>query len=114
MFIQLFVHFVEHIEPSPVLLCYYQHWSNDDTQYRSFQDRASNLLSGADSWRKEYAGNDEAIKVIDSAVCSLSNLKKYAMKCQDYYSDWATEEQYQRAKEYYDTWGHYLEADDFE
>ena len=78
---------------------YYSSWKNNDDQYNSFQDRASSLLALADGWRKQYSGNDEAIKSINSVVSSLSNMKQYAMKAKDHYSQWDTEGAYKEAVE---------------
>ena len=73
---------------------YYSSWRNDENQYRSFQDRASTLLSAADGWRKQYAGNDDAIKSINSVVSALSSLKQNTMKMNDYYAQWDSADSY--------------------
>lgn len=78
---------------------HYSSWQNDDSQYTRFQDRASTLLAFADGWRKQYSGNDEAIKSINSVVSSLSSMKQYAMKYKDYYSKWDSEDAYKQAVE---------------
>ena len=74
---------------------YYSKWnSKDDDLHTSLYDRTTELLAQADSWRKSYAGNDEAISSIDSVVKALSDSRKYAQKYRDFYSQWDTEDEY--------------------
>ena len=74
---------------------YYSKWnSKDDDLHTSLYDRTTELLAQADSWRKSYAGNDEAISGIDSVVKALSDSRKYAQKYRDFYSQWDTEDEY--------------------
>ena len=80
---------------------HYSSWQNDDSQYTRFQDRASTLLALADGWRKQYSGNDEAIKSINSVVSSLSQMKQYAMKRKNIYSRWDSADAYNKAVESY-------------
>ena len=49
--------------------------SKDDEAYTSIYDRTSTLLAQADSWRKQYAGNQEAIDSINSIVKALSDAR---------------------------------------
>ena len=67
---------------------------DDEDKYKTYQSKASELLSVADSWRKKYAGNKEAISAIDSMVSALSDIKQNAMKARDYYSQWKDEDTY--------------------
>ena len=71
--------------------------SKDDEAYTSIYDRTSTLLAQADSWRKQYAGNQEAIDSINSIVKALSDARTYSWKQQDFYSQWDNEEDYQSA-----------------
>ena len=74
---------------------HYGRWrGKDDEEYTGYQDRISDLLAQADGWRKQYAGNKEAIASINSVVESLSDAKSYAYKYRDYYSRWETEKDY--------------------
>ena len=81
---------------------HYGSWrSKDDETYTSYQDRISDLLAQADGWRKQYAGNKEAIASINSVVESLSGAKSYAYKYRDYYGQWDNEEDYQTSVRYH-------------
>ena len=51
----------------------------DDEAYHSLADRKSTLLAQADSWRKQYAGNTEAISYIDSVVDALDDASRKAV-----------------------------------
>ena len=51
-------------------------------------------IAYADNWRKQYAGNDEAISYIDSIVSALSDSKSHFMNYRDYYSQFDDEESY--------------------
>ena len=74
---------------------YYSDWrSRDDERYTGFQDRASSLLAQADGWRKKYGGNENAVSSIDSVVSALSDLKEYAYKYRDHYSQWESGDAY--------------------
>ena len=74
---------------------------SDNERYTGFQDRASSLLAQADAYRKQYAGNEQAISYIDSVVSSLSELKSYAYSYNNYYSKFEDEEQYNTALRQY-------------
>ena len=79
---------------------YFNTWRKyDDTdeEYSAISDRRTKLLAQADSWRKMYAGNEEAIAHIDSVVSALAESSNLAMKGFDYYSKWATNDDYQKA-----------------
>ena len=70
-------------------------WSGaDDEDYTNYQTRISEMLSLADGWRKQYAGNTEAVSYIDSVVDALSEAKKGAFDTKNYYSLWDTEKDY--------------------
>ena len=60
----------------------------DNNEYASHVNNISTLLSKADAWRKEYAGNDEAIAYIDSVVDALVQTKSYSYSKYKYYSQW--------------------------
>lgn len=69
-------------------------WGGDSDYYSDFQSRASNLLASADGWRKQYAGNKEALSAIDSMVSALGNMKQSAMKATDYYTKFESEDDF--------------------
>ena len=74
---------------------YHSKWhSKDDEEYTSIYDRTSSLLAQADTWRKQYAGNEEAIAAIDSVVKALSDARSYSGRAKDFYSQWDTEDDY--------------------
>ena len=82
---------------------YLSKWhSKDDKEYDSLYDRTSIILSQADKWRKEYAGNKEAISTIDSIVKALSDARTQSWKTKDLYSQWDNEDDYQTALRQYD------------
>ena len=68
--------------------------SKDDEAYTSIYDRTSTLLAQADSWRKQYAGNKEAIDSINSIVKALSDARTNSWKNRDFYSQWESEDAY--------------------
>ena len=70
-------------------------------EHDSYSSKISNLLSQADSWRKQYADNSEAISYIDSIVDALSSQKDNGWKVKQYYSNWGSENEYQTAVEKY-------------
>lgn len=79
---------------------YFSTWRKyDDTdeEYAVIRNRRSNLLAQADTWRKQYAGNEDAIAHIDSVVSALAKSSDFAMKGFDHYSQWATNDDYQKA-----------------
>ena len=69
-------------------------YDDADEEYGAIRNRRSKLLAQADSWRKQYAGNKEAISYIDSVVSALADSSKMATSNFDYYSQWATEGAY--------------------
>ena len=66
----------------------------DDSQYKAWEERFTKLLGQADSWRKQYAGNQEAISYIDSVVEELSKAKSLSYNNYQYFSQWETKDQY--------------------
>ena len=68
-----------------------------DEEYAAIRDRRTNLLAQADTWRKMYAGNDEAIKHIDSVVSYLADVGQMASDAFEHYSQWDTNDAYQKA-----------------
>ena len=80
---------------------YFDTWrskdSRDEGEYKSLAERRSSLLAQADSWRKQYADNAEAISYIDSVVSALSDSSSYATKKFDTYSKFDSEDAYQKA-----------------
>ena len=74
---------------------YFNSWrSKDDEEYKSIRERNSALLAQADSWRKQYAGNEEAISYIDEVVSALSNARKISTDYFDYYGQWDSGDSY--------------------
>lgn len=85
---------------------YYSSWKDkksDETQYNSYNTRLDNLLGLADSYRKQYANNQEAVSTIDSIVKALSETRSYIWNAREYYSQWETEKEYKTAYNDY-TW----------
>ena len=66
----------------------------DDNQYKSWEENFTRLLGQADSWRKQYAGNREAVSYIDSLVEELVKAKSYSFNTRQYYSQWDTADAY--------------------
>ena len=93
------------VKASSVLLdetqSYFDTWrskdSRDEDEYKSLYERRSSLLAQADSWRKQYADNAEALSHIDSVVSALSDAGSYATKKFDTYSKFDSEDAYQKA-----------------
>ena len=75
-----------------------QNWSYKDA-HSAYSSEVSNLLSKADGWRKQYAGDDDAVSYINSVVDALSNAKKQSLNAYKYYSQWETQEAYDQAVE---------------
>ena len=74
---------------------YFSSWhSKDDEKYTSLYDSTSSLLAQADNWRKQYAGNKEAIAAIDSVVKALSDARTYSWNSHKFYSQWDSEDDY--------------------
>ncbi|MBQ3504780.1 MAG: hypothetical protein IJA75_08760 [Oscillospiraceae bacterium] len=74
---------------------YFQTWSSrEDAQYKSLSDRSDQLLVQAGDWRRQYAGNQEAMDYIDLVVKTLSEAKQSYKSYFDYYSQWGSEEEY--------------------
>ena len=67
---------------------------HDDDEYQSRSDRFTSLLGQADQWRKQYAGNKEAISYINSVVDALSEAKTYSFNSRQYFAQWDTKDQY--------------------
>ena len=66
----------------------------DEDEYKSKSSSITNLLAKADGWRKQYANSKEAVSYIDSMVSALSSAQKYLYGNRKYFSNWATEEDY--------------------
>lgn len=66
----------------------------DEAEYQSQYEKVSNLLAQADSWRKQYAGNTEAISYIDSVVSALEHGKNASATYYNHYSKWKTADDY--------------------
>ena len=74
---------------------YHSSWhSKDDEGYTSLYNKTSDILAQADYWRKQYAGNDAAIKTIDSVVKAISDSRKTSGQAHRFYSQWDTEDAY--------------------
>lgn len=78
-----------------------QNWY-DQNEYTSQYNRISSQLSMADTWRKEYAGNDEAISYIDSVVDNLTKAKSYSYSTYQHYSKWDSADSYKQAMAEYE------------
>ena len=77
-----------------------QNWF-DENVYQSYNSRVTKLLALADDWRKQYAGDSEAIAYIDSIVDALDKAQGYAFEYRNYYSNWNTPDEYQTAMRQY-------------
>ena len=66
----------------------------DDNQYKAWEERFTSLLGQADNWRKQYAGNQEAVSYVDSVVDALSKAKSYSFNTRQFYAQWDTKDQY--------------------
>ena len=73
---------------------YFSTWRTKDAAYDSLYNRRYDLLAQADNWRKQYAGNDEAVAYINSIVSALSDAGKAASDYFDFYSQFENEDQY--------------------
>lgn len=81
---------------------YFSTWRGEnDSGYSSLRERNAMLLAQADYWRKQYAGNTEAIAYINEVVSALSDARQSAFSYQKYYSNWGSGEEYNawKAKE---------------
>ncbi len=77
---------------------YYSDWKPQNEQkYQYFQNTTSSLLSEADKWRSQFAGNDEALSAIDEVVSALETTSENLPKSYDYWSRWDSEEAYNKA-----------------
>lgn len=76
---------------------YYSNWSNDESKYTDFRNRADQLRSYADTWRKQYAGDDKALASIDSVADMLSKVIDYSTRQKDYYAQWDSRDAYDAA-----------------
>ena len=80
---------------------YFGSWrGKDDEGYYSIQERNSALLAQADSWRKQYAGDDEVISYIDSVVSALSDARQNSKRYLDYYGQWDSEDAFKKWEQY--------------
>ena len=66
----------------------------DDNAYQSWNESFTRLLGQADSWRKQYAQNKEAISYIDTLVEELIKAKSYSYNTRQYYSQWDNADAY--------------------
>ena len=74
-----------------------QQWF-DKTEYESQSNRASDLLAKADSWRKQYANNKEAVDYINSVVKALSQAKSNSYGAYKIYSNYKSQEEFDETK----------------
>ena len=81
-------------------------WSYKDT-HKDYSTRISGLLSQADSWRKQYAGNAEAISHINSVVKALSDTKQNSFRIAESYSKYKTQDEYDTALREQGWWQEY-------
>ena len=81
---------------------YFTAWrEQDDPEYISYQDQITSLLSQADTWRKQYSGNEEVIAAINDVVSALSGTKQTLGQQREYYSNWNTVDEYETALRQY-------------
>ena len=73
----------------------------DDNEYQSQYEGISRLLAQADSWRKQYTGNNEAISYIDSVVSALESAKRHSFTASQHYSAWDSDDAYQTSVRQY-------------
>ena len=73
-----------------------QGWSYKNI-HADYSDKISSLLSQADTWRRQYAGNENAVAYIDSVASALSDLEKAASSATTYYAQWDSEDAYNQA-----------------
>ena len=66
----------------------------DETAYQSNYSKAGELLSLADKWRKQYAGNSEAIEYIDSVANALTQAQYISTDINKYHSLFKNEAAY--------------------
>ena len=66
--------------------------SNDDPAYTSFMNDRSRVLANAQNYRQQYAGNKEALDLIDQVVSNVSGMSTNSIK--DYYSNWGSAKEY--------------------
>ena len=67
---------------------------HDETAYKSRYDQSQKLLALADSWRKQYSGNTEAISYIDSVVEAVTSAQSVAFSGHQFFSGFKDEEDY--------------------
>ena len=99
----------------------YVDYNNAAPMLENRKKTAKDLNKQADALRSSLRINadifsGECSEIIDQIVAiqtGIGNVMDFYDRQAKYYSQWATEDEYQKAKEYYDNWGHYLEADDF-
>lgn len=89
---------------------------SDEAVDRDIADRALDLLSKASSVRNQFARNSESRKSIDEMVSSLSQAYDWATRKMSEYKQYSSEAQYKYKDntDFYDKYGKYLEAEDFE
>ena len=74
---------------------YYSDWKpRDEQKYQYFQNTTNSLLSEADKWRAQFAGNDEALRAIDDVASALATTNENLPKSYDYWAQWDTERDY--------------------
>ena len=89
---------------------------SDEAVDRDIADRALDLLSKASSVRNQFARDSESRKSIDEMVSSLSQAYDWATRKMSEYKQYSSEAQYRYKDntDFYDKYGKYLEAEDFE
>jgi hypothetical protein len=81
---------------------------------KELQNRANTLLSDLRMNDDILSGDySDLFTQIDSTKTGVDSIMDAFNGQVNHYSQWDTEEEYQRAKAYYDKWGHYADADDF-
>ena len=89
----------------------------DESTYQSMDSRLSTYLANADSWREKYSGNRKITSYIDFVAETLSQAKTVVSDGYKTYSQYKSADEYKAAlkkwQDYYDTWGHYADKEDF-
>ena len=90
---------------------YFQTWRkrDEDSGYNALENRRSSLLAQADGWRKQYAGNEEAVSYINSVVEALSGVSGTAKSYFDFYDQFESGDAYNTWKTREDFIEAYLE-----
>lgn len=77
---------------------YHKNWhSSYDSGYADLSLRSSNLLTKAKEWSEKFSGNSDVESSINDYVSALNQARDYSDRYRKYYSQWETENDYNRA-----------------